>query len=99
MISNTEIIPGDPQPINKPSLFPNPSAGWFNIGFNIPVSENITIKIYNSDGLLIDDFGTKPYSRGYHQVSYYIHGKRASWYNVLVKGEKGMEKVMQLLVR
>ena len=90
---------GESKNTNAPGLFPNPTTGKVTICFTLPCNDNVTIKIYNSDGLLIDDLGTKPFAAGYQQVVYYLHGRKTSWYNVLVKAEKGMEKVLQLFVQ
>jgi len=60
-IANESIIEEE-----KDKLYPNPSFGNSTLLFDIPNNQNVSVRIYNSKGLLVKELISQPYSKGQH---------------------------------
>ncbi len=84
--------------LNSIGVFPNPSNGRVVIGFNLPESDRVSIKIFDSFGRLIDDLGSKSYASGYQQLTYNFKNKPAGAYNIIVATEKAIRKATKVIL-
>jgi len=93
------MLPGSEMTTSNPPIYPNPTTGTATITVTLQKNEQAVIRVYNTQGSLIDNLGTiRSETGGTQQVRCDLNGKRPGLYYVLVRGDKGFKSGYKLFV-
>jgi N-acetylmuramoyl-L-alanine amidase len=85
-IQNADLIKND-----LLSIYPNPSSGEVNISFTATHDSKVSIKIFNTAGLLVDEISkNKEYTAGKHMLLWNASNKPSGIYFCTFQDEEGI---------
>jgi len=79
-------------------IYPNPVKNLTYINFSASNAENITIKVYDQLGRMVDDLGTKLYKKGTYQIPYSIKRSASGNYTIQIVSSTGAIKTHKLII-
>lgn len=77
----------NPVPELGATLFPNPASGPVVVRLNLDAADQVNIRIYDADGRLSTDFGTRTLNAGTHDLV--LPGQATGRHYVVVEGQNG----------
>jgi pectate lyase len=93
------VLPESEIAASTPAIYPNPTTGAATITVTLQKNEQAVIKVYNTQGSLVDNLGTiKSETAGTQQIRCNLNGKKPGLYYVVVTGDKGFKSGYKLFV-
>ncbi len=76
--------------------FPNPFSEWTKLPVTVPERMNISLQIFNSNGLMVFDVADKEYEAGYYEIEFRPRGLASGVYFVrmIANGKVFNDKMM-----
>ncbi|GAA3931459.1 T9SS type A sorting domain-containing protein [Chitinophaga oryziterrae] len=93
------VLPASEIAASTPAIYPNPTTGVATITMTLQKNEQAVIRVYNTQGSLVDNLGTiRSETGGTQQIHCNLNGKKPGLYYVVVTGDKGFKSGYKLFV-
>jgi pectate lyase len=97
---STENRPAIPEEIQGAFIYPNPAKGKATIAIPLKKNEQAVVRIYDTQGRLVDNLGTITASTsGTQKIQYNANRNKPGIYNVVVTTGKGVKSTYKLIVQ
>jgi len=79
------------------AVYPNPAWQQSNVSFTIAVKEQVTVQLFNMQGMAVLDLPTKEYAAGQHEITLDCSKLKAGVYTIrLTAGSKAFNKKLTI---